>query len=330
MSKIIEVRRHFNLVEMSQEDPEVKAWLGESFKPIGPYFDGKVTATGLEFAEQKLLLPELLGIEYTDKDFRRSVMNHYDNLMYNIPKDGLKLEIGLEDDNLALGATLPDGSLNMPISIKDYLKYRHLVGHPHVAENQEEAQRGYIKKFYVHDPNKATAVALSINSLEDKAFELYMRFKDDTVKVDQILTMMGRNVDSLKKDKILVLKDFSKKSTKLSEAEQKESFQKFINICEDKDLEMKFLIQEGIAIQYLKRVGQSIVYSETGRQIGENMAEAVLYFKNPKYSRELNLLKAEYQTKSKKGTSYLPKEDIAELEAPTKKEKMKEVSKETV
>jgi len=300
--KVIEIHRHYNLVEMSQEDPEVKAWLGESYKPIGPYFDGKVTGTGLDFKEQRILLPEFIGVEVSDKDFRRKVTETYDNMVIKIPKDGITLEIGLEDDSKPLSET------NLPLQLPDYLKYRFIIKHPDVAPTKEEAQRSYSKKFYVVDPNQVTKQALSINSLEDKAYELYMRFKDDTVKVDQILTMLGRNVANLKKDRILVLKQFATKNPKLESAQQTEAFQRFINVCEDKDLEMKFLIEEGIAIQYLKRVGNNIVYNETSITIGVNMDDAVLYFKNPKNSRELNLLRVQYQQKAKKGDEYLPKE----------------------
>lgn len=312
MSKKIEVHRHYNLVEMSQEDPEVKAWLGESYKPIGPYFDGKVTGTGLDFKEQRMLLPEFIGVEASDKDFRRKVTETYDNFIIKIPKDGISLEVGLEDDSKPLSET------NLPLQLPDYLKYRFIIRHPDVAQNKEEAQRSYSKKFYIVDPNQVTAQALSVNTLEDKAYELYMRFKDDSVKVDQILTMLGRNVSNLKKDKILVFKQYASKNPKLDTVQQSEAFKKFIDICEDKDLEMKFLIEEGIAIQYLKRVGANILYNETSQQIGVNMEDTVLYFKNPKNSRELNLLKAQYQTKAKKGNEYLPK-DEQEVQAKTKK-----------
>lgn len=312
MSKKIEIHRHYNLVEMSQEDPEVKAWLGEAYKPLGPYFKGKVTGTGLNFEEQRLLLPDFLGIETTDKNFRSAVLAHYDNLLIRIPKEGITLEAGLENDAKPLSQD------NFPISLPDYLVFRWAVEHPDVAQTKDEAQRSYSKKFYVVDPNQVSAQALSVNSLEDKAYELYMRFKDDSVKVDQILTMLGRNVANLKKDKILILKQYASKNPKLEATQQAEAFKKFIDICEDKDLEMKFLIEEGIAIQYLKRVGSNILYEETSLPIGVNMQDAVLYFKNLKNSRELNLLKAQYQTKAKKGNEYLPKEEQDLLSKPKK------------
>lgn len=318
MSKKIEIHRHYNLVEMSQEDPAVKAWLGEAYKPLGPYFKGKITGTGLSsFEEQRLLLPDFLGIESNDRNFRAEVMRHYDNLLVRIPKEGLTLEIGLEKDN-----SKPPSLDNQPISLRDYLIYRWAVEHPDVALTKDEAQRSYSKKFFILDPNQVNAQALSVNSLEDKAYELYMRFKDDSIKVDQILTMLGRNITNLKKDKILVLKQYASKNAKLDPTQQAEAFKKFIDVCEDKDLEMKFWIEEGIAIQYLKRVGNNIVYNETSIPVGVNMSDAVLYFKNPKNSRELNLLKMQYQQKAKKGDAYLSKE--------AQEAKTKEVSTETV
>lgn len=301
MSKKIEIHRHYNLVEMSQEDPGVKSWLGEAFKPIGSYFKGKVTATGLTFEEQKFLLPDYVGMESTEKNFRDKVRDTYTDMLIRIPKEGKVLEIGLEDNSKPVSPT------NFPLVLKDYLEYRFIIEHPDVASSKDDAARSYSKKFYVLDPNKVSAQALSVNTLEDKAYELYMRFKDDSVKVDQILTMLGKNVANLKKDKILILKQFASKNPKLEPTAQTEAFEKFIQICEDKDLEMKFLIEEGIAIQYLKRVGANILYNETSQQIGVNMDDTVLYFKNAKNSRELNLLKAQYQNRAKKGNEYLPK-----------------------
>jgi len=303
MSKKIEVHRHFNLVEMSQTDPEVKAWLGLTYRPIGPYFKDKATATGLSFEEQRLLLPEVLGLEATDKDFRRKVIEFYDSLLTPVPKDGLKLEIGLEDDSQPLSTS------NLPIHTLDYLRYRHLIGHRDVAESKAEAERQFGKRFYIVDPEKEAKGALDINQLEDEATTIYMSHKDNPIKLDQILTMMGVNINSLKMaDKVLKLKELSQKNKKLNKIEQEEAFKRFIRTAKDKDLEYKYLIEEMIGSQYLKRVGNNILYRESGKLVGENLEDAVLYFKNPKNSRELNLMKAEYHTLVKKGDEYLPKD----------------------
>lgn len=303
--KIIEVHRYFNLVEMQQEDPEVKAWLGQSYRGIGPYFDRntKATATGLDFTEQKLLLPEHLGIEETDKDFRKSVIRFYDEFVTAVPKDGLKLNISLEDDSQPLSKG------NMPVSIKDYITWRHIRNHNDVAKDKAEAERYYGKRYYIFDPEGVSQEATKLNELEDKAMEIYMRFKDDVIKTDQILTMLGTNITGMKNaQKVLKLKEYSQKNHKLNDVEQRESFNRFIKTATDKELEFKYLIREMIGAQYLYQVGTNILKTESGEQIGVNMDDAVLFYKNPKNSRELNLLKAEYNHKVKKGAAYLPKE----------------------
>jgi len=315
MSKIIEVHRHFNLVEMQQEDPSVKAWLGEAFKPIGPYFEpgGKAVGSGLDFKEQALLLPQQLGIEKGDKDFRRAVTNFYHELLTNVPKDGLKLEVGLEDDKKPLAED------NMPLNIREYIIYRHLIKHPHVALDKATAEKEIIKRFYIIDPNKVTASINQINKTEDEALGLYFKHKDNPLKVDQILTMMGVTIKNMKREqKVLKLKELASKTAGLSPQDQAEQFAAFITTCNDPDLETKFLIQELIGATYLKQIGTAILINESKESLGENMEEAVHFLQNPKNSKTLNVLKAEYQFKVKKGKDYeVPK--VAEVKEETTK-----------
>lgn len=308
--KVVEVHRYFSIADMSQTDPKVQDWLAQSYRAIGPYFKEKATGTGLSFDEQKLLLPEILGVEHSDKEFRRVVNRHYDSLVLPIPRGGLKLQISLYNDNEKLSES------NMPINPQDYIKWRFIQGHPEVAKDMSDAARFSVqKRFYVHDADKATKEAVDINTLEDKATNVYMKYKDDKIKLDQLLTMLGVNIKGMKhEDKVLKLKGYSKKDTKyVTELDQKVAFENFIEASEDKNMEYKYLIQELIGAQHLQRVGQNIVYKETGNSLGDNMEDAVLYLKNPKNSRELNLLKAQYLQKVKHGTeAYLPK-DAEEL-----------------
>lgn len=310
--KTIQVQRHFNLVEMQQTDPSVQAWLGESYRPIGPYFEpgGKSTATGLTFEEQRWLMPELLGMEPTDKDFRKSVTKYFDELLTNVPKSGLELNISLMDDSKPLSPT------NLPAEPRDYIVWRHMQKHPHVAKDKTAAERDMLKRFYIVDPQRVQGEALKINKLEDQATELYFRYKDDDIKVDQILTMMGLSIRGLKKDdKTLRLKEFTKALPGFNEAEQRDRFEKFIEVCEDKDLSIKFLIEELIGAQYLERIGTTIMLRETGERIGDNMKEAVVYVTNPKQSKLLNQFKAQYHLKVRKGVFDVPTVDVKNTKA---------------
>lgn len=304
--KMVEVKRHFSLIEMSQEDPEVKAWLGMSYRAIGPYFKNKSTATGLSFDEQALLLPDIIGMEPTDKDFRKTVVKFYDEFVTSVGKDGIKLQVSLKNDNEELSKS------NMPVNIMDYVRFRHIIGHPEVALSEAEAKATFGKKFYLVDPDKVSGEAVALNTLEDQAMSVYFSRKEDKIKIDQILTMLGVNIRAMKhEDKVLKLKSFATKDNKLSEYDQKEVFNRFIKVAEDRDLEYKYLIQEMIGIQYLSRVGNNnIVFTESGKLLGDNMEDAVLQLRNPKNSRELNLMRAQYLTKVKSGTEgHLPKEE---------------------
>lgn len=306
--KIIEIHRHFTLGDMAQDDPAVRSWMGEAFRAVGPYTQGRgVPASGLDFNEQKILLPEIIGVEPNDLNFRAKVQQLYYEFLTRVPKDGLKLQIGLEDPSKPL-YTLRKGkdgkdeidpaSINMPLDTKDYITYRHAIKSPEVAKDKTEAGRLPGKNFYIVDHDAVAKTANSLNALEDEATTLYFKYKDDKIKLDQILTMMGTNTYGMtKQTKVLKLKALAQKDSKLTEGQQKEKLQKFITIAKDEDLELKFMISELIGAQYFRRVGNHILYEESGNKVGDNLEDAVLYFKNSKNSKENLMMRHQYESK---------------------------------
>lgn len=306
--KIIEIHRHFTLIDMSQDDPAVKAWMGEAFRAIGPYTQGRgVPASGLDFNEQKILLPEIIGVEPNDLNFRAKVQQLYYEFLTRVPKDGLKLQIGLQDPTQPLYKLRKDkngkdeidpASINMPLDVKDYITYRHAIKSPEVAKDKADALRNYGKNFYIVDHEVQAKTATTLNTLEDKAMALYFKYMDDKIKLDQILTMLGVKTYGLTKAaKVLKLKALAQKDTKLTESEQKDKLQKFITMAEDTDLELKFMISELIGAQYFRRVGNNILYEESGNKVGDNLEDAVLYFKNSKNSKENLLMRHQYEAR---------------------------------
>ncbi len=296
--KFIEIKRFYGLIEEAQSDPDTVTWLGESWKPMGPYWANKATATGLSFEEQKLLLPNFLGIEASDKDFRKRVETFYDEFLTPVPAKGLKINIGLREDN-----DKPVSESNWPIVLKDYLIYRHTIGNPEVASSEIEAKRNPTKKFYMVDPEKISGEAIDISKLEDEALQLYFNNKDNEVKVNMILTMMNvRGVYNMNpEEKKIKLKSFATRQPNLNEYQQKIAYTNFKNTCKDKDLETKFLITELIGAQVLEKVGTAILLKETGEKLGDTMAEAVLFVNNNKNTRFKNKLYAEYNIKVREG-----------------------------
>lgn len=307
MSKIVFLHRKLSFAQMSHTDADVLDYYNQAFKAVSPYWKGKVVGTGLTPNEQKWLMPHVHGVETTDKDFRKATELYFHEILTKIPPKGLKLEIGLDDPTAPLG---PD---NLPISIIEFITYRHALGHPNVALTKEEADRLPTKHFYIVDPDQVSDSGIRLNDLEDKAISCYFKYKDDEVKVDQILTMMGTSIKGLSiADKVLKFKEFSKKKEGKGDGEQQVEFQRFIDVCEDADLMLKYLIQEMIGAQILERAGTTIMVKESGEVLGGNGKEAVLFLKNPKNSRVYNMLRAHYETIVKRG-SKLP-EQVEERE----------------
>lgn len=295
MSKVILIHRQLSFAQSAHTDSDVLDWFNQSFKAIGPYWKGKVVGTGLTPTEQKLLMPYLHGVEADDRDFRKATARFFDEILTRIPPKGLKLEIGLEDDGL------PVSENNMPLDISNYVTYRHAIGSPGLAMSKDMADRDPTKKFYIEDPDAITVTDLELNDLEDKAIAAYFKHKDDELKVDQILTLLGINLKNLSSaDKLLKLKQASRRAEGKGESEQRHELQRFIDICDDQDLALKYLIQEMVGAQVLEKSGMSIFIKESGQLIGQNAREAVLYLKNPKNSKVYNMLRGQYQTIVKK------------------------------
>jgi hypothetical protein len=236
-------------------------------------------------------MPYLHGVEADDRDFRKTTENFFHSMLTKVPPQGLKLEIGLENDSL------PVGEGNMPLNIQNFVVYRHAIGHPSLAMSRDSADRDPTKHFYIEDPDHISSVDIEINSLEDKAIAAYFKYKDDELKVDQILTVLGTNLKGLtQSDKTLKLKSYSRKTEGKGEVEQRAELQRFVDVCDDSDLAVKYLLQELVGAQILERAGSNIIVKETGQLIGENVKAAVLYLKNPKNSKMYNMLRGQYQT----------------------------------
>jgi hypothetical protein len=238
-------------------------------------------------------MPYLHGVEADDREFRKKTETFFCEILTRIPAQGLKLDIELEDD------TQPVSKDNFPKNIPNYIAWRHAINHPSCAMSKAEADRDPTKHFYIEDPEHITTADLEINGLEDKALTLYFKYKDDELKLDQILTMLGIDTKRLTaSDKQLRFKVASKRTEgpNISEVDQRQQLTRFIDICEDPDLTMRYLIQELVGAQVLERQGTTIFIKESGEAIGANGKEAVAFLKNPKNSRIYNMLRAHYET----------------------------------
>jgi len=290
-SHIVYIRRK-SLFDTS-ERPELEEYFAGSSVSVVSYF-AKGTArpaSGLLIPEENLLLPHVLGIPAEDRDFRKEVNNYYSNINSKIPamsipardEDGLPLEIGLYIDNKA-----PISRENLPLNVEQYLRYRQIIGHPQVGaglegETEDDAKGNQMRRFYVHDPAKAQTTTLSSNEMRDQALLKYVAVKTNPRTVRMYLTLLGVNVNSLRAGEELTrLRDIAEKNPA-----------DFLKISGDKNLEIKYMIEELVHYKILTRVGERVLNGNT--EIGRSLLEAVLYLKDSHNTAVFASLKAALQ-----------------------------------
>jgi uncharacterized lipoprotein YehR (DUF1307 family) len=297
-SKIVEIHRKLSFMQDANQDPDVKDYMGLAFRAVGSYFReiGKVYETGLTREEENLIMPELLGglsVEENKNEFRKQVQAFFKDICTKIPMEGLRLEIGLQQDK-----ELSDS--NPPIKPMDYVRYKHAIKHPQVAMTKDDADKYQHVLFYVVDKAAQVAGKSKLQEYEDKAQTEYLQINKDYAKMEMVLVLLGVHTKNLtQEDMVLELKAQATINPDESDAMNTERLQKFVNIVNDRELITKYDIMEMIRAGYLDRIKTKILLKETGEVIGDNLKEAVVWMQDKGNSKVVNTLYAELDTFAK-------------------------------
>lgn len=289
--------------------PELEEYFSGSSVSVGSYF-AKGTArpgSGLMIPEENLLLPYVLAIPADDQDFRTKVNEFYSNIDSKVPADqnpprttdGLALEIGLYKDN-----SKPISATNLPLNVGQYLKYRQIILHPWVGIDESE-KGNQLKRFYVFDPNKVQSITLSANEQKDAALTKYLMVKGNARTVRMYLTLLGVNTSTLKPGEEL------NKLRSLAETQPAE----FIKIANDKDKEMRYIIEDMVHYKIVEKVGDRLL--SDGTVLGRDMREAILFLSDSHNTAVFTSLKAKLQNAwVKNSVSVETEEDLKPKENP--------------
>jgi hypothetical protein len=285
-SRIVKLYRKPSFIGNAQHGaPEFMAM---SKRSIGSFWENSYSTTigsGLNFSEQKLLLPTIVDCEPEDRAFRAKVSEYYSAIKTAVPFDkGRELEIGLETDN-----NEPLSSINLPLNLSDYVTYRHAKAHPEVAGSKQDGENSMLKFYYIFDAQEQEDFEVLGNKDKDEALVLYLRIKKTPEKADMLLTLMGidprtfkgKNAQALKLDKVKVLAE-----TKPSDV---------VKIFNDKSFDEMYTIQTMLNTSVLQKIGERIINPETGTVLGNDMQEAVYWIKDKLNSESLVMLKARMQ-----------------------------------
>lgn len=308
-SKIVEIHRAPGFIQNSNPDPEVQEYFSMAFKAIGSYWKemGTMYASGLTRLEEDVLLPEVIGnIDPVkeSRDFRQKVQDFYMNINTKVSPDGLKLEIGLEGEGNDIfrrndkGEIVKDNSGmpvmgNKPLRIMDYIRYKHIIGHPHVASTLDEALRYQHKQFYVVDKVADTISKSKLRDKEDLAQREYLSINKDMQKVEMVLTLLGVNTRGMGVDSLLLeLKEQASIDPDAAESVNTERLERFVRVVNDKELAAKYDIMEMVRANLMERVKTKVLIKESGETIGEDLKEAVIWLLDKKNSQQVNSLYA--------------------------------------
>lgn len=283
-SRIVTIFRKSTFAVDAQKET-ASDFIAMSKKSIGSYWENshsKSVGSGLNFEEQKILMPALVDFEATDRNFRKACSEYFATLKTSVPYGkGVRLEVGLAHSNKE-----PVSDKNMPLSLSDYIAYRHALGHPMVSPSRKASEGDMLKEFYIFDPQTEDERRASENKEKDNALELYLKIRKQPEKIDMLLTILG--VDPRKFTGKAAEEKKAEELKKLSESNP----DKFVSTFEDKMFEQQYVVQSLINTGLLVRAGELIIEPATGETIGHNMLEAIAYIKDKANSGKLVIWKA--------------------------------------
>src|SRR5690606_35030273 len=137
--------------------------------------------------------------------------------------------------------------------------------------------------FYIENPEILRQVEAEVREAKDRAYAEYLSIKNKSFKVDVMLTLLNVNIDK-EKDKI----------TKLAKLAEENPIA-FHNAFEDMDGEIKYEIMRFVEKGLLRRVGQGFLLAETGEELAFSIDEMVLWMKDKKRTKEVNVLRGQFK-----------------------------------
>jgi hypothetical protein len=277
-SHVIEVFRAGSFLARAQ-GPEVQEHFSSAKISIGSYWSrqGVKIASGLSFEEEELLLPKIIDTPKEDKEFRKKLRVFYVDIDTKVPAAGLKLEIGLAVDN-----SKPVSEENWPIELMDYLRWRHMLGHPKVAKTKEISDSDPKKWFYIFDRKAIQATTIAQNKEKDDALAIYLKLKAEKEKIPMMLTLLNHDPKEYTPSQQL------EKVRELAETDPAG----FIAAYEQEDLEIRFHIQSMIRNKVLNHSLSKYYRTEDKKLLANSLDELILWFTTEDNANEVSALKA--------------------------------------
>jgi len=247
-------------------------------KSIGSFFVANSYYRPLDFEEEQLLLPGVIGVSHQDPTFVKEVAIFWQSFTVQVPFGGLRLNLLMTEDG-------------MPFNIVDYLKWRFLYSHKKVAKNIEEFNRDYSYDVYLFDPSEESRKQNRLIKIRTNANLAFAKIMEDRVRLAQIIRMLGKvspegmTLEQMQNRASLILED---------------NPDLFATMVNDKKLATTAFIEDSIDKEVFKKYGNTIMYGDI--TLGESYEEVSLFLNSAKNSQVILSIKARYKEASKDTT----------------------------
>lgn len=235
---------------------------------IGSIYVNRQPLRGLDGEEENKILAKVLDVPPGHEKWPEKTKEFWASLALKVPFEGVELNIDTDENG-------------MPESPMDYIYYQWCKKHRQVAGSEEEMRNNSEKKFYIYDPAKDLLKKHARVQVKKDADKEFIKLSGDFNTMRAITRVLTSGDPSRLSDI-----ELENNLYELKEANP----ERFLRYALDKDLELRAEIEEMVEKSILRKIGNQIIFDD--ETIGEDMKDAIVYFKNKKNSGQVNVMRA--------------------------------------
>jgi hypothetical protein len=247
---------------------EVRA---EAVSKLSSVFVNRQPLKGLSGADEKKYLAGVLDVDPDDRDWSKYVRRFWAELRIAVGFSGKELEIGTDED----------GS---PLNLLDFIHYSFAKKHSLVADSEAEMLKDPRKRFFIMDPRKEVKTKNNSVQTAKRADREFIKATEDLERMRNLLQVLGTvKVENFDTESIENMLYDIKQSTP----------KKFLEAALDENLDIRAEIASFLSSSTIQKMGTTLVHMND--TIANSEEEAIIFFKNPKNSGLLNILRSKHR-----------------------------------
>jgi hypothetical protein len=266
--------------------------LADSEISIGGCLNGKDVLRGCSLADEVRFMPAIIGVKAEDPNFFSAAREYWADFQLLIPLEGVLL-------NCDHVITRTEGKKDVitPVDVQNWLAYNFLLQHPFVAQTKEDSIGNKKIKAYISDSKVETKKELDAFTIKSKMRKKFMLLSEEgpSFKGDIL-----RSILTVLKSEGLLKEAFPADDLQLRIVSEKyaEKFpEKWLGLAEDKYILDKAFIQDLIAKNIIRVIGNAIYDDKAGdSEVASDFEAFIKYINDGKNSAYKARLQADLKT----------------------------------